>query len=514
MQYRNATTSAEIRMARCAKFSLLVVLSFSMIASSSSAQQSDANQADSTTEQPDRKAEPTFALGRPVFRRVMWPLVIIRSEMRETTVSDPEQPDKIKRVGYLVMIPGTLATSKLNLTGCDWRDVLKLASARKELGLSQTQAKAITQITEAGDTVWKELRREEDSERPLKQLGELAEQLTQLLDSDQLVRLKQLMFRYQIDRKGFRVGGIPISNKVSDWMELKSKSFAEHVFERNHGEKFDWYKRLLAPLSDDQKDRLVQILGAEYIKAYRANWLLPAVQLMHSPLSQNEGSEPTDGFGYEGLLTVDAMHEAGVGHYEMRYYNDGNGSHDLGEAAFRSLVSMLNDAEIRSKLKLSAMQIESVDALIQVSRRDNGIYSAKGDYQLLSPEQLSMERPKAVRELSRKVEREIETFLTREQTAELKKQCAIKGARNRGIAASLIDGYLNHELEVTDDQREAIEAAARNLRRELREYDVQIRETFYDAMIECLDYRQQKQIREMMGEPLPGGWMHLKSDPT
>ena len=480
MQYRNATTSAEIRMARCAKFSLLVVLSFSMIASSSSAQQSDANQADSTTEQPDRKAEPTFALGRPVFRRVMWPLVIIRSEMRETTVSDPEQPDKIKRVGYLVMIPGTLATSKLNLTGCDWRDVLKLASARKELGLSQTQAKAITQITEAGDTVWKELRREEDSERPLKQLGELAEQLTQLLDSDQLVRLKQLMFRYQIDRKGFRVGGIPISNKVSDWMELKSKSFAEHVFERNHGEKFDWYKRLLAPLSDDQKDRLVQILGAEYIKAYRANWLLPAVQLMHSPLSQNEGSEPTDGFGYEGLLTVDAMHEAGVGHYEMRYYNDGNGSHDL----------------------------------IQVSRRDNGIYSAKGDYQLLSPEQLSMERPKAVRELSRKVEREIETFLTREQTAELKKQCAIKGARNRGIAASLIDGYLNHELEVTDDQREAIEAAARNLRRELREYDVQIRETFYDAMIECLDYRQQKQIREMMGEPLPGGWMHLKSDPT
>ena len=76
---------------------------------------------------------------------------------------------------------------------------------------------------------------------------------------------------------------------------------------------------------------------------------------MHSPLSQNEGSEPTDGFGYEGLLTVDAMHEAGVGHYEMRYYNDGNGSHDLGEPGLFTNSFQIGDCTSRKRRMLVAL---------------------------------------------------------------------------------------------------------------------------------------------------------------
>jgi hypothetical protein len=161
-------------------------------------------------------------------------------------------------------------------------------------------------------------------------------------------------------------------------------------------------------------------------------------------------------------------------------------------------LDILRRADVREELEIVEDQIKDLETIGEEMRtRARELFGGLRD---LDPEQRREKLRESFRQIAEEAENKVSKVLLPHQMKRMK-QLTYQMRFRGGTGRALTDGDLAEELEISEEQREALRKKAEEVEAELRQKVNQLRKEAQDKLLSVLSAEQRKKFEEMIGEP-------------
>lgn len=163
-------------------------------------------------------------------------------------------------------------------------------------------------------------------------------------------------------------------------------------------------------------------------------------------------------------------------------------------------VDLLLQRDVQEELELIDDQVEDIRKIQEDMR--GGMRERFAELRNVPREQIREKMQELMASMNADMEKKLAGVLLPPQLARFKQlQVQSEMRRGGGTSRSLTDGTLARELNITEDQKQAIEKAAEEASEELNKKIAQLRKEANEKIFAVLTSSQRKQLETLIGEP-------------
>ncbi len=159
-----------------------------------------------------------------------------------------------------------------------------------------------------------------------------------------------------------------------------------------------------------------------------------------------------------------------------------------------SASALLQQEAVQKELELNDDQIQELKTLAS-GQRDTFMKVFRENRNMSREE-----RTELFRKIRNDLQEKVDGILLPHQSRRLK-QLALQVRMRGGVTSALFSEEVTKELNITDAQRDKLEATRTELEKELRDKIVKLRKEAQDKLLETLTPPQREAFKKMVGEP-------------